>query len=161
MTLWERIWCVFLQFWSKLLNFFWWKLFVMSAFTKNFFENLRMIEIGPRGRWKRSSIFQTPHRSQKSMLSNALSLSKNNPIYLIFHQNFAKHTFSTLAPPSGYALNLKALIKVSIVSWTSQLSNEIFRFSFERKFYKTHFIPPKRKPPKSPHHLGLTVTYWF
>ena len=26
--------------------------------------------------------------------------------------NFAKHTFSTLAPPSGYALNLKALIRV-------------------------------------------------
>jgi hypothetical protein len=30
--------------------------------------------------------------------------------------NLAKHTFSTLAPPSGYALNLKALIKVSKVS---------------------------------------------
>ena len=30
--------------------------------------------------------------------------------------NFVKHTFSTLAPPSGYALNLKALIKVSKVS---------------------------------------------
>ena len=30
--------------------------------------------------------------------------------------NFAKHTFSTLVPPSGYALNLKALIKVSKVS---------------------------------------------
>jgi ABC-type Zn uptake system ZnuABC Zn-binding protein ZnuA len=30
--------------------------------------------------------------------------------------SFAKHTFLTLAPPSGYALNLKALIKVSKVS---------------------------------------------
>jgi hypothetical protein len=30
--------------------------------------------------------------------------------------NFAKHTFLTLAPPSGYALNPKALIKVSKVS---------------------------------------------
>ena len=30
--------------------------------------------------------------------------------------NFAKHKFSTLAPPSGYALNLKALIKVPKVS---------------------------------------------
>jgi hypothetical protein len=30
--------------------------------------------------------------------------------------NFAKHAFSTLAPPSGYALNLKALIKVPKVS---------------------------------------------
>ena len=27
--------------------------------------------------------------------------------------DFAKHKFSTLEPPSGYALNLKALIKVS------------------------------------------------
>ena len=30
--------------------------------------------------------------------------------------NFATHTFLTLAPPSRYALNLKALIKVSKVS---------------------------------------------
>jgi hypothetical protein len=27
--------------------------------------------------------------------------------------NFASHAFLALAPPSGYALNLKALIKVS------------------------------------------------
>jgi hypothetical protein len=56
----------------------------------------------------------------------------------------------TLAPPSGYALNLKALIKVSKVSWRSQLSYEILRSSFERKFDKTNF-----PPPKSPHRLGL------
>jgi hypothetical protein len=30
--------------------------------------------------------------------------------------NFAPHAFLTLAPPSGYALNLKVLIKVSKVS---------------------------------------------
>ena len=30
--------------------------------------------------------------------------------------NFASHALLTLAPPSGYALNLKALIKVSKVS---------------------------------------------
>jgi hypothetical protein len=30
--------------------------------------------------------------------------------------NFAPHAFLTLAPPSGYALNPKALIKVSKVS---------------------------------------------
>ena len=30
--------------------------------------------------------------------------------------NFAPHAFLTLAPPSGYGLNLKALIKVSKVS---------------------------------------------
>ena len=69
--------------------------------------------------------------------------------------NFAKHTFSTLAPPSGYALNLKALIKVSKVSWTSQLSYEILRSSLERKFDKTNFISPKSTPPKSLHLLGL------
>ena len=31
--------------------------------------------------------------------------------------NFVSHAFLTLAPPSGYALNLKALIKVSKVSF--------------------------------------------
>jgi hypothetical protein len=30
--------------------------------------------------------------------------------------NFASHAFLTFAPPSGYALNLKVLIKVSKVS---------------------------------------------
>ena len=30
--------------------------------------------------------------------------------------NLAPHAFLTLVPPSGYALNLKALIKVSKVS---------------------------------------------
>ena len=54
--------------------------------------------------------------------------------------NFAKHTFSTLAQPSGYALNLKALIKVSKVSLTSWLSYEILRSLFERKFDKANFI---------------------
>ena len=55
--------------------------------------------------------------------------------------NFVKHTFSTLAPPKGYALNLKPLSKVSKVSWTSQLSYEILRSSCERKFDidKLHF----------------------
>ena len=58
--------------------------------------------------------------------------------------NFAPHAFLTLAPPSGYALNLKVLIKVSKVSWRSQLSYEILRSSFERKFDKANFISPKK-----------------
>ena len=70
--------------------------------------------------------------------------------------NFAPHAFLTLAPPSHYALNLKALIKVSKVSLTSQLSYEILRSSFERKFDKTNFISPKRTPPKSPGPLELS-----
>ena len=56
---------------------------------------------------------------------------------------------------SGYALNLEALIKASKVSRTSQLSYEILRISFERKFDKTNFISLKRTPPKSPHQIGL------
>ena len=36
--------------------------------------------------------------------------------------NFAPHALLTLVPSSVYALNLKALIKVSKVSWTTQLS---------------------------------------
>ena len=48
--------------------------------------------------------------------------------------NLEKYTFLTLAPPSSYALNLKALIKVSKVSQTSQFSYEILRSSSERKF---------------------------
>ena len=70
--------------------------------------------------------------------------------------NFAPHALLTLAPPSDYALNLKALIKVSNIS-TSQLSYEILRSSFERKFDKTNFISLKRTPHKSPHRLGLIV----
>ena len=63
--------------------------------------------------------------------------------------NFASHAFLSLAPPSGYALNLKALIKVSKVSWTSWLSYEILRFLFERKFDKANFISPKKPFPKA------------
>ena len=32
----------------------------------------------------------------------------------------------------------------------------MLRSSLERQFDKTNFISPKRTPPKSPHHLGLT-----
>ena len=70
--------------------------------------------------------------------------------------NFAAHALLTLVPSSGYALNPKALIKVSKDSWTSQLSYEILRSLFERQFDKTNFISPKKTPPKSPHLLGLT-----
>ena len=63
--------------------------------------------------------------------------------------NFVPHALLTLAPFSGYALNLKALIKVSKVSWTSQLSyEEILRSSFERKFDSTNFISPKNTSQK-------------
>ena len=44
---------------------------------------------------------------------------------------------------------------MSKVSWTSQLSYEILRFSFERKFDKTNFISSKKTPLKSPCVLGF------
>ena len=64
--------------------------------------------------------------------------------------NFASHAFLTLAPPSGYALKLKALIKVSQVSRTSQLMYKRLRSSFEKEIDKTNFISLKRTPFKSP-----------
>ena len=55
--------------------------------------------------------------------------------------NFPPYALLTLVPPSGYALNIKALIKLSKVSWTSQLSYEILRSSFEKKFIRqTSFL---------------------
>ena len=46
----------------------------------------------------------------------------------------------TLAPPRDNALNQEALIKVSKVSLTSQLSYEMLKSSFERKFRLANFI---------------------
>ena len=68
---------------------------------------------------------------------------------------FVKHKFLNVGPPSSYDLNLKALIKIPKVSWTSQLSYEILWSSFERNFNKTNFISPNKMPPQSPHLLGL------
>ena len=175
-----QIWRVCLQFSSKLLKFFFVESCWISAFTKKFFGKLRLLEVGPRGRWKRSSIFQSSHPSQKSMLSKANEQKKKKTICQIFHQkkiqkvlmkieemvdvflnsaNFAAHAFFTLAPPSSYALNLKALIKVSKVSWTSQLSYEMLRSSFERKFDETNIISPKRTPPSLGKMLNLLIPF--
>ena len=67
---------------------------LLSAFTQKKNEKLRMIEIGPRVLIK-----------IEEMADIFLNLA-----------NFAPHVFLTLVPPSGYALNLKAMIKVSKVS---------------------------------------------
>ena len=66
--------------------------------------------------------------------------------------NFTKHKFSTLEPPSDYALNLKALIKVSKVSWTSQLSYEILRPSITNGVHRNENFAPKTLK-NSPHKL--------
>ena len=56
--------------------------------------------------------------------------------------NFAPLAFLTLVPPSGHALSLIALIKVS-------KAYEILRSSFERTFDKTNFILSKKHVPKA------------
>ena len=104
---------------------------------------LRMIKISHRGRWKWSSIFWTSHPSKKNCFQK-LWLKKKNLICHIFHQkyfqkvlmkineiedvflnsvNFEQHTLLTLDQPSNFFWNLKVLIKVSKVSWKSQLSH--------------------------------------
>ena len=80
------------------------------------------------------------------------------PVFLT-SANFVPHELLNLLLNSGYALNLKGLIKVSKVSWTSQLSYEILRSSFERKV-EANFISQKKTLPKSPLHLGLTLPGW-
>ena len=85
---------------------------------------------------------------------------KKNTICQIFHQikfrkfwwkltkwrmNFAQRTILTLAPPIGYTLNLKALIKVSKNSWTSQLSYRVLHLKENPKF-----ISLKKHLPKAP-----------
>ena len=61
---------------------------------------------------------------QKKIQKVLMKIEKMADVFLN-SANFATHAFLTLAPPSRYALNLKALIKVSKVSWTSQHSYEI------------------------------------
>ena len=132
----------------KILKFIFYESFVILAFTKFFFEQLRMIEIGPRVRWKRSSIFQASKKV-------SMKIEEIADVFLN-SANFASHTFLTLAPPSGYALKLTALIKLLKVSWTSQLSYEILlRSSIERQLDKTNFISPKSTPQNNPGLLGL------
>ena len=56
--------------------------------------------------------------SDLSQKKNSESLIKIEEMVDVFlnSANFASHAFLTLEPPSGSALNLKALIKVSKVS---------------------------------------------
>ena len=73
--------------------------------------------------------------------------------------NFASHVLLTLAPPSNYALNLKALIKVSKAEHLSfhvkyldlRLKKKWWQTSF---FQKEHF--PKARVSKGKSKLVLT-----
>ena len=133
---------------QKLLKiFFLWKL-CDFGFHQIFFWAVEDDRIGPRVRWKRSSIFQASEKV-------SMKIEEIADVFLN-SANFASHTFLTLAPPSGYALKLTALIKLLKVSWTSQLSYEILlRSSIERQLDKTNFISPKSTPQNNPGLLGL------
>ena len=64
--------------------------------------------------------------------------------------NFPPHALLILGSPSGYALNLKALIKVLKGSWTYQLSYEILGSTFERHFDKTNLTSSKKDNSQNP-----------
>ena len=53
--------------------------------------------------------------------------------------NFAPHALLTFGTPSSYALNLKALIKVTKISKTSQFSNKILHLK-ENLIRQTSFL---------------------
>jgi hypothetical protein len=63
--------------------------------------------------WKKKTICQIFH--QKKIQKVLMKIEEMGDGFLN-SANFAPHAFMTLAPPSGNALNLKALIKVSKVS---------------------------------------------
>jgi hypothetical protein len=62
---------------------------------------------------KKETICQIFH--QKKIQKVLMKIEETADVFLN-SANFAPHAFLTLAPPSGYTLNLKALIKVSKVS---------------------------------------------
>ena len=129
--------------------FFWWKLFDVRKFKK-----LGIIEIDHRGCWKRTSIFQAlkevihflgfvslpkkyAPKSYNQMKKELDSPKKNSEnfdenwrnVWCFIGQFLVTCTFDFSS--SVYALNLKGLVKVSKVSWTSQLSYEMLRSSFK------------------------------
>ena len=81
--------------------------------------------------------------SKKKIQKVLMKIKEMSDVFLNL-ANFAPHTLLTLGPPSGNTLSLKALIKVSKVSWTSHLSYWILRSSFERKFDMENFTSLKK-----------------
>ena len=152
-------WYIF-NFHKNLSNCFFGESWHQSSFSKIVANLPRVIRIGHRGRRKWSSIFQSKQYAPKSYdqmkkESDLSDLSPKKFQKVLMKSEEMADIFLNLAYFIGNALNLKTLIKVSKVSWTSQLSYEILRSSFERKFDKANFISPKRTPPKSSHCLGL------
>ena len=121
------------------------------------------------GCWSWSSVFQTTYPSQKKTCSQNLWSEKEKKLNLkIFHQkkiqkvlikvdeiaevflnlsNFVQDTIFTLAPPSRCTLNLKQLTKVTKVSWSFQLSCNLY---LKENSETTNFISPKKNTSKKP-----------
>ena len=59
--------------------------------------------------------------------------------------NFVSQALLTFVSPSSYALNLKSLIMVSKVSWTSHFHMKYLDLHL-KKIDKTDFISSKRTP---------------
>ena len=60
--------------------------------------------------------------------------------------NFAPHELLTLAPPSSYAFNVKALIKVSKLSFHTKYLDLHLKQNLIRQ--TSNFISPKNRFPK-------------
>jgi hypothetical protein len=60
--------------------------------------------------------------------------------------NFVKHTFLTLAPPRGYALNLKVLIKLSKVEHLSSHMKYLDLHLKENLIRQTSFLRKEHLP---------------
>jgi hypothetical protein len=67
----------------------------------------------PKANDQKKTIYQIFH--QKKFQKVLMKIEEMVDVFLN-SANFASHALLTLAPPSSYALNLKALIKVSKVS---------------------------------------------
>ena len=148
----EQIRLVLLQFSSKLLKFF-----LLKADIKRHFLKLLPIYMLPKVmiRKKRTWFFQIFH--QQKFQQVLMKIDKMADFFLN-SANFAQHALLTLVPPSGYTFQPKALIKVTKVSWTSQLSYKILWSLFERKSRKDKLHFSQKTPCKSP---GSNRVKWY
>ena len=80
-----------------------------------FSKNPRLLGLGRQIGPKKWGILGTSAKLTKKNQKVLMKIEEMADVFLN-SANFVKHTFLNLAPSSGYAVNLKALIKVSKVS---------------------------------------------
>ena len=99
-------------------------------------------------RWKKNTICQIFHQIKFRKFWWKLTKWRMFFFFFFFLIQLILHNtqfWLYLAPPIGYTLNLKALIKVSKNSWTSQLSYRVLHLKENPKF-----ISLKKHLPKAP-----------